>query len=145
MAQGTKAYAGLAVPLYGESTIYNKVVADDILTLQQGASATGSPFVVKTSASANVFGVNSTGMIRSMILTTVALASLSTNASQSVALSGVTTDDVALLFPTAGTVTGNGVFVAQVLTADKLTVFNAGALSCAATTANVWFFRTKTA
>lgn len=143
MATGSNTYEGLAVPLLGESEIVQQTAANDILTIRQASASSGDALVIRNSASNNQFGVNSLGQIRTMVLATVALASLTTNASQSVSLSGATTNDVALLFPTAGTVTGNGTFVAQVLTADKLTVFNASALSTAATTAVVWYFKTK--
>ena len=141
MAQGLKSYAGMAVPLYGESTIKGQTTADDTLTIQQPASHAASPFVVKNSSSTNVFGLNSLGAIRTMVLATIALASLASNASASATLTGATTNDVITFFPTAGFATGNGMFMGSILTADKVTLYSVGG-SIASQTANYLLMRT---
>jgi hypothetical protein len=141
MAQGTKSYAGLSVPLYGESTIKGQTAADDILTIQAPASHAGGALVVKNSASTNVFGLNSLGAIRTMVLATIALASLASNASASATLTGATTADVITFFPTAGFATGNGLFLGSILTADKVTLYSVGG-SVASQTANYLLMRT---
>jgi hypothetical protein len=142
MAQGLKTYAGLSVPLYGESTIKGQTAADDILTLQQTATPTGSPLVVKTSASSNVFGINSNGQIRTQILGSLAVTSMATNSSYSYTVTGVTTADVVQLYVKTGLTTGNGSFGASVTAADVVTLYCQGAVTVAAFTAAVAYFRT---
>jgi hypothetical protein len=141
MAQGLKTYAGMAVPLYGESTIFGKTAADDTLTIQQVAAHAGSPLVVKNSASTNVWGINSLGALRTMVLSTVAIASCNSSSTVTATLTGATTADIVSLWPTAGYVTGNGTLYAICTAADKITVYAAG-LSVAATTCNVQLIRT---
>jgi hypothetical protein len=142
MAQGLKSFAGMAVPLYGESTIKGQTAADDTLTIQQPASHAAAPFVVKNSASSNVFGLSSTGMIRTQILGSLAITSMATNSSYSYTVTGITTADVAQVYVKTGLTTGNGTFGAQVTASDVLTFFCQGATTVAAATVAVAFFRT---
>ncbi len=141
MAAGTNTYDGLAVPLLGESEIVQQTAANDILTIRQASASSGSPLVVRNSSSTNVFGLNSLGAIRTMVLSTIALASLASNASASATLTGATTADVITFFPTAGFATGNGIFVGAILSADKVTLYSAGG-SVASQTANYLLMRT---
>lgn len=145
MAAGNDTYQSLAVPLLPANgfLIIQKTAssATDIVTIQQAASGTGSPLVVRNSSSSNVFGVDSTGRIRTQVLGSLAVASLASNASATYALTGATTNDAVQLYITTGHATGNGTLIANVHTADKITVWAVGG-SVAAATANVAFFRT---
>ena len=142
MTTGSRTYEGAAVPLLGESEIVQKTAATDILTIRQASASSGDALVVRNSSSTNIFGVNSYGWIRTMVMGTVALAQCASNASATAALSGATTDDIIHFFPTSlGVVTGNGVPRAYVHTADKFTVFAQGG-SFAAQTACVLLINT---
>src|SRR5512139_4182614 len=120
MAEGTKTYKGLAVPLFGESEIIAKNDTPDILTItgystdQDGdflvcqSSAGTEKFVVDASGNVTAAGtmaltgaLNLTAKIGQQLgLGTIALASLASNASATVALSGMTTKMVVQIFQT---------------------------------------------
>jgi hypothetical protein len=142
MAQGLKSYAGLAVPLYGESTITGRTAADDTLTIQQVAAHAAAPLVVKNSSSSNVWGLSSTGMVRTQVLGSLAVASMATNSTYTYTVTGITTADVAHLYIKTGLVSGEGTFNWQVSASDVLMVFPTAALTVAAKTCAVAFFRT---
>jgi len=142
MTTGSKTYESLAVPLLGESEIVQQVAATDILTIRQASASSGSPLVIRNSSSTNVFGVDSAGAIRTMVMTTIALASLNSNASRTQTLTGATTDDIVHFFPSSvGVVTGNGVPRGYVHTAGKYTLFAQGG-SIASQTASVLLINT---
>ena len=141
MTTGARTYKGLAVPLLGESEIVQQVAATDILTIRQASAASGLPLVIRNSSSSNIFAVNSLGAIRTMVMGTIALASLASNASASMALVGATTADVVQFFPTVGLTTGNGVFYGSFASADKVNLYAQGG-SVASQTASYLLLRT---
>ena len=145
MAAGTDTYGANSVPLLPANgfTILQQTAssATDVATIQQAASASGSPLSVQNSAGTKVWGVNSLGALRTMVLSTVAIASCNSNATVTATLTGATTADIVSLWPTTGYVTGNGTLYAICTLADKITVYAAG-LSVAATTCNVQLIRT---
>lgn len=61
MAEGTKTYKGLAVPLYGESEIKQNVAATDILTLTAVTGASGDFLVCQTAGGGEVFVIGAAG------------------------------------------------------------------------------------
>lgn len=63
MAEGSKAYKGLAVPLYGESEIKQSTAASDILTLTAISGATGDFLVCQTAGGGEVFVVAADGQL----------------------------------------------------------------------------------
>ena len=63
MAEGSKTYKGLAVPLYGESEIKQSVAATDILTLTAITGATGDFLVCQTAGGGEVFVVGADGTL----------------------------------------------------------------------------------
>lgn len=63
MAEGTKTYEGLAVPLFGESEIQQQTVATDILTLTGGTSMTGDFVVMQNSTGAELVVVGCNGTL----------------------------------------------------------------------------------
>lgn len=135
MATGTGTYQNLAVPLYGESEIKQQTAANDILTLT-GASTSpaGRSLVVRNSANTEAFAIGSSEFTRKMLMGTVALASLASNASEAtVALSGLTTNHVVQIFLRAST-TG-GMPRIYVNDADKLG-YGPGGVATAAMTVN---------
>jgi hypothetical protein len=70
MAAGTDTYLGLAVPLYGDSTITGRTAATDTLTIKSPATPTGVPLNIVSSADARVFAVNSAGRLLLKVHTT---------------------------------------------------------------------------
>jgi hypothetical protein len=63
MAEGTKTYEGLAVPLFGESEIQQQTVATDVLTLTGGASMSGDFLVMQNSTGAELVVVGCNGTL----------------------------------------------------------------------------------
>jgi len=61
MAEGSKGYKGLAVPLYGESEIVQQTAATDILTLTAVTGASGDFLVAQTAGGGEVFVVGAAG------------------------------------------------------------------------------------
>ena len=94
MAEGTKSYEGLAVPLFGESEIEQQTAATDILTIT-GATSQSGDFIVLQDASGNEkFVVSSSGLITTAvgqtfdnIITNSALSSSSVEAGVKVTVS----------------------------------------------------------
>ena len=103
MAEGTSTYQGLAVPLRGNSEIQAVGNTADIITItgyttdQTGdflvaqLSDGTEKFVVDVSGNVTATAMAMAGKISKMVLGTIALASLASNASATVALSGITT------------------------------------------------------
>ena len=100
MATGSNTYNNLGVPLYGSSEIKQQVATDDTLTLTAASTAaTDRALVVRNSAGTESFAVGNGEFYRKMLMGTVALASLASNASEAtVALSGLTTAHVVQVF-----------------------------------------------
>lgn len=69
MATGTDTYMGMAVPLFGDFNIQGRTAANDIVTITQPASATGSPFVIKNSSGTTIFSINASGDIAGALQT----------------------------------------------------------------------------
>lgn len=141
MATGTSTYMGLAVPLYGEAQIQGVTAANDVLTITGVSAQTGDYLVLEDSSGNEDFVIGSTGMIGTMVLGTVALASLASNASATVALTGITTDCVVQIFNRVATtaITVPRVWASD---ADKLGYSAHSAVTTAAQTVNVWYFKT---
>lgn len=125
----------------GALTMASGLAADNLLTLQQAASHTGFSLQVLNSSTGKLFHIDSTGVIRTMILGTFALASLNSSSTATVSVTGLTTNDVAMIIPTSALITGNGILWGTATAAGTLTYAAAG-LSVAALTAAVWAFRT---
>jgi len=62
MAEGTEAYEGLAVPLFGESKIVGNTAANDVFTIEGASSQTGDFLVCQTSTPTEVFYIESDGV-----------------------------------------------------------------------------------
>ena len=141
MATGTSTYMGLAVPLFGEAQITGSTAANDILTITGPSAHTGDYLVLEDSSGNEDFVVGSTGMIGTMVLGTVALASLASNASATVALTGITTNHIAMIFNRVDT---TAITVPRVWASDtdKLGYSAHSAVTTAAQTVNVWYFKT---
>ena len=152
MATGDLTFMGLAVPLYGESNITQQTAATDILTITGAGSQSGDFLVCENSSGTEKFVVDSNGavtvasslslssQISKMVLGTVALASLASNASATVALTGLATSNAVMIFPTAATTTAAQPVV-WVAGANSLG-YGAGGATTAAMTVNVWYFAT---
>jgi len=157
MATGTNTFLGKAVPLNGESNIIAETAANDIFTITGAASHTGDFLVCETSAGSEVFVVDVSGNVTAagtlaasgsvslsspiakMVLGTVALASLASNASATVALTGITTAHVVTIFGRGDTTAPLPMVWAS--DTNKLG-YGAPSVACAATTVNYWMFTT---
>jgi hypothetical protein len=158
MAEGTNSYMGIAAALNGENTFTAINSDNDVITIQGASGQAGDLLVVQTSTPTEVFIVGSTGaatlgstlvvsgsssfgsQIAKMVLSTVALASLASNATASVALTGITTKCVAIPLGIAASTTG-AMPVVWVNAADKLGYGAAGTETTAQTVA-IWYFAT---
>lgn len=67
MAEGSNAYKGLAVPLWGESEIKQVHLANDILTLTAVTGATGDFLVCQTAGGGELFVIEADGAMRSPV------------------------------------------------------------------------------
>ena len=78
MTTGTQTYDGMAVPLYGESTITQQTAATDLLTLTGAASMSGDFLVMTNSTGAEMLSISSSGYITTLrgvnVGTTLAVA-----------------------------------------------------------------------
>lgn len=63
MAEGTKTYEGLAVPLFGESEIQQQTAATDLLTLTGASSMSGDFVVMQNSTGAELLVVGYKGTV----------------------------------------------------------------------------------
>lgn len=136
MAAGVQTYKGLAVPLYGESTITQITSTTDLLTLKAASTApTGDALVIADSAGTEkkVFGVDA--YLDKWVMGTVALASLASNAGTgTVTVTGLTTGHIVSIYANVSTLRPN-VYVSA---ANVLAYCPPGALgSTAAMTVNV--------
>lgn len=126
----------------GAVAVVSGAAADNLVTLQQAQSHTGHSLQVLNSAgTSKIFNIDSTGVIRTMILGTFTLASLASNSTATVSITGLTTADVALMLPTAALTTGNGILWGVATAGGTLTYASAGG-SVAAQTMAIWAFRT---
>lgn len=146
MAEGNSTFMGLGMPLNGEVELTQSTLGTDILTITGVASQTGDFLVCQNSSGTENFvvdkdgDVSMAGKIDKMVITTVALASLASDASASVALSGITTACAVMIFPRAAATTAAQPVV-WVNAADKLG-YGAGGTATAAMTVNAWYFTT---
>jgi len=69
MAEGSKTYRGLAVPLYGESEIKQSTAATDIITLTAITGASGDFLVCQTAGGGEVFVIGAAGELTAGSLT----------------------------------------------------------------------------
>lgn len=140
-------YMGLAVPLFGESTIEQQTAASDILTITGATSQAGDFFVCENSSGTEKFVVDKdgyvtmAGSIGTMVLGTVALASLASNASTTVALTGLTTNCVVGIFSRSGA-TGTNFPNVWPSAANVLGYTASNGVTSTAATVNVWYFKT---
>jgi hypothetical protein len=159
MAEGSNSFMGLALPLTGNSEITAKDDTYDIVTItgystnQAGdfivaqTSAGTEKFVVDASGNVTAAGtlavtgaVNLTAKIASQLgLGTVAISSLASNASTTIALSGLTTKMVVQIFQTSNVTTPMP--VVWVSAADKIGVA-APSVDAPADTYVYWAFAT---
>ena len=112
MAEGTRTFMGLAVPLSGESEIKQVTAATDILTLTGITSQTGDFLVCQDVDGTENFVVSSSGLISSVVgmsLTTIAAS---------------------------GMITASGLSSSGTEAALKITVSSTGAIAAGATQAN---------
>lgn len=63
MAEGTKTYEGLAVPLFGESEIQQQTAATDLLTLTGASSMSGDFVVMQNSTGAELLVIGYKGTV----------------------------------------------------------------------------------
>src|SRR3990167_7546366 len=63
MATGNKTYKGLAVPLSGESIIYQTTAADDILTVERITAGTGDYLVLRQNDDTEDVVINKSGHV----------------------------------------------------------------------------------
>lgn len=61
MAEGTRTWDGMAVPLLGESEIKQQDVTADVLTITLGTAATGDAFVVQNVSGTELFVIGPAG------------------------------------------------------------------------------------
>lgn len=150
MATGTKTFMGKAVPLTGESNIVAETAANDILTITGAGSHTGDFLVCENSSGTELFVVDVNGNmtatavalgspVSKMVLGTIALASLASNASATVALTGLATTDVVSIFCRGATTAPLPMVWAS---AANVLGYGAPSVACAATTVNYWKFAT---
>lgn len=151
-------YMGLAVPLYGESQITGQTAANDILTITGATSQAGDYLVCEGSTGTEVFVVDVNGAVTAastlsvggsvslaspiakMVIGSVALASLASNASATVALTGLTTACVIGMFYRGNTT--DPVPALWPSAANALGYAATGGVTHAARTVNVWWFAT---
>ena len=100
MATGKNTFNLQGAPLYGEFEAKQQVAADDHVTLTAAStSPAGRALVVRDSASAEKFAIGVSQFTRKMVMGTIALASLASNASEAtVAVTGLTTGHVVQIF-----------------------------------------------
>jgi hypothetical protein len=63
MTAGTKSYKGLAIPVNGESTIYQITAATDVLTIKGASGMTGDFLNLVNSSGTELFHVNNLGAL----------------------------------------------------------------------------------
>lgn len=124
----------------GEIQVVLGSAADVGLKITQASAATGDSVQINDSSALKIFQVDSAGAIKTMVLGTVAVASIASNASASYSIAGVTTDSVIHLFPTKVLTTGNGIVSAYAQGAGRIDVYAMGG-SVAANTFAVWAFK----
>ena len=66
MAPGTDTYKGLAIPLFGHSTMEARSTTLDILTMDLAASGTGDFFVFRTNAGTELSYIDSAGAFQAV-------------------------------------------------------------------------------
>jgi|SRR3990167_308753 len=77
MAEGTKTFEGLAVPLFGESEIQQQTAASDILTLTGAASMSGDFVVLQDSSGNELFYITNEGEVNIAVNSTAATSAIS--------------------------------------------------------------------
>jgi len=112
MAEGTKTYEGLAVPIYGESEIQQQTAATDILTLTGAGSQSGDFLVCQSNTGTEVFVVSSSGLLTSAV--------------------GVSVTSIAA----SGAITASALSSTTVEAAVVVSVTSTGAIAAGATLAN---------
>lgn len=126
-------YNGLAIPVYGNASMYGQTAADTVLTIQGASAQSGRYMVIQTSAAVEKFAIGATNFTHKFVMGTVALASLSSNASVATAtLTGLTTDMVIQIFGTVST----PLPTVYVNAADKIGYAPPGSINTAAMTVN---------
>ena len=137
MAEGSRTFDGLAVPLFGESEIEAKTAANDILTLTGAGSHSGDFLVCQNNTgtelavidiSGNITGtsLDVTGQVEAASLAVTGIGTLNLAAQNAgtatFSVAGLTTNDVVVLSPREAT---DGLCVVSRVFATKLEVRNA--------------------
>lgn len=126
----------------GGNVVIVKGAAADVGLSIKGYGADSADFIkVMNSDASKIFNVNSVGVIKTMCLTTQAIASIASNASTSFSLAGITTDSAVLLLALKTPATANGIAQAFAQGTTRVDVFAEGG-SVAANTYAVWAFQT---
>lgn len=147
MAEGNSTYMGLGVPLNGEVEITQKTLGKDIVTLTGAASQTGDFLVCQNSAGTEklVFDVDgnvlAAGYLNNMLLVTLALGALASDASATAGLAGLATSHTAVIFPTVA-IAGSSHFPIVWVNATTRLGYGAAGRACDAMTVAVWYFAT---
>lgn len=131
MAEGTKSYMGLAVPLYGESEITQVTLAADILTLTGVTSQSGDFLVCQIAAGTEVLvvdvsgNVDSAGQVECLSLAVTGISTKDLTAANAgtatYTVTGLTSNDVVIISPREDT---DGAIVVDKVSANVLQVRN---------------------
>lgn len=131
-------YMGLAVPLVGNSDITGNVAITGTFSASGASTLTGAATLSSTLSVAGSVSLSSP--IAKMVIGSVALASLASNASATVALTGLTTACVIGMFYRGNTT--DPVPALWPAASAQLGYAATGGVTHAARTVNVWWFAT---
>lgn len=97
MAEGTKTFMGMSVPLFGESVIEQQTAATDVLTITGAGSMSGDFIVCQNSTGTEKFVVSSSGLITAAGLALAGATTL-TNAELDWTISSTTSTNYGISF-----------------------------------------------
>jgi hypothetical protein len=147
MAEGNSTYMGLGVPLNGEVEITQKTLGNDIVTLTGVASQTGDFLVCQNSSGTEKLVLDKdgnlalSGRIDNMVLVSLELAGLASDASATVGCAGLATSHSVIIFPTAA-IAGSSHFPIVWVNAATRLGYGAAGRACDAMTVAAWVFAT---
>lgn len=125
-----------------DTTINAEAAASNPLTINHTGTPSGNSITVNNSAGSRVFNVTPGGGIRTMVaFSTLAVASIESNASASYALAGATTDDAVLMLPLKTGAAASAAAYGGILSADKITLWAPG-VKVGANTYVAWLWNT---
>ena len=110
MAEGTKTYMGLAVPLFGEAEIKQQTAATDILTLTGATSQSGDFLVCQTATGTENLVISSSGLITSVVGISAASLGVTLSSSGTTGALTVTVSSTGAI--AAGATQANGILIA---------------------------------